>query len=520
MLTKLGRTKEALDALLTFKEGLDEDDQQEQTILLPLLGELLCKCERWEEAVSVIDGAIAANLEMPASLLFNYGVALLKTHQLSKARSAFDDVIAYYPNYGLAYDALANIDAQEGAALCKRGAFSEAIPKLYAAVRRTPKSTTMYNLSLALLKERRAPEAKEQFDTLLQLDPKHPHAREGSEAARLMIEGGDYRDAPEEQDQSDDYYDNYPSAAVAPRKRIYQIANEKGVGSLASQDDMVMLLSGIEEWVAVALGPLEERVIALEQAAEAAGGVVGSASEDRAVLQLLFDRVTSLEESQQDASYGEYEPTYEDTTASQPVPTPDFAAQFDIAANARKVSAVKFQTESLDKRIRSLEKLVFGTTTSTLQNTALTGAGLLGDVEEDAHEEGNEEGQADSAQSKREALDTGASMSMTARLAVQEQRFAKMASEMEDQAKEIGRLKDTQERLLARLEGGGPLAKMRGSPFGTGGSPNFKIEKKNRKPEIGANVGAIDAPNMLDELKAATKRRAAKRRQLGLTLQD
>lgn len=96
-----------------------------------------------------------AELELPASLLYNYGVALLRTGERVGARKAFDDLIYYYPNYGLAYDALASIDAQEGAACCQRGAFAEAIPKLLASSRRTPKPSTLYNLALALLKEKR-----------------------------------------------------------------------------------------------------------------------------------------------------------------------------------------------------------------------------------------------------------------------------------------------------------------------------------------------------------------------------
>ncbi|KAJ8598801.1 hypothetical protein CTAYLR_008659 [Chrysophaeum taylorii] len=488
MLTKLGRYDEALEALLKFKEGLDPNDAEEQTIMLPLLGELLCKRERWSEAIAAIDGAIVANLELPASLLFNYGVALLKTQNLTKARHAFDDVIAYFPNYGLAYDALASIDAQEGAAHCKKGEFGEAIPKLYAAVRRTPKATTLYNLALALLKERRAPEAKEQFDALLKLDPNHSYAKDGAEAARLMIEGGDYRDAPPPTttEDADEYYESYPSAAVAPQKRIYQIANEKGVGSLASQDDMVMLLSGIEEWVAGALGPLEQRVVALEQAAEAAGGIVGSASEDRAVLQLLFDRVALLEDTQQQTTSGGYY---------------DQDDQGSAEYGARDASSeVRQHAESLEKRIRSLEKLVFGTTTTS--NQAITGSGLLGD--DDAEE--------DETAAQVPAPTT--SMSMTAKLAVQEQRFTKMASELETQAKEIEKLKEMQEKLLARLDGGAVPRRP------SLGGNTITIEKKFRKPETGANVGAMEGPNMLDELKAATKRRAAKRREMGLTLRD
>lgn len=522
MLTKLGRTEEALASLLQFKSGLSEDDDQEQTILLPLLGELLCKEERWSEAVSAIDGAIAANLELPASLLFNYGVALLKSGDLEKARRAFDDVIAYFPNYGLAYDALANIDAQEGAALCKRGDFEQAIPKLYAAVRRTPKPKTLYNLALALLKERRAPEAKEQFGALLRLAPKHPHAKEGADAANFMIEGGDYRDAPAPSEEEDGYYDNYPSASVAPQRRIYQIANEKGVGGIASQDDMVQLLSGIEEWVAGALGPLEQRVIALEEAAEAAGGLVGSASEDRAILQMLFDRVTGLE--QQTTTMGHphsYQANYDEDGDEIPTdatghPLPEFAAQFDAAASARRVSEVGMHAESIDKRVRSLEKIMYGTTTTNPHTTAISGSGLLGSDDED--DAGESSSGAKTTAAAR--LDDSTAMSVTARMAVFEQRFGKMAAELEAQSKEIERLRD----LVSRGSGGdgGRRPPPRGSPFGNGGPANFKIVKKDKKGglETGANVATMEAPNMLDELKAATKRRAAKRRELGLTLQD
>lgn len=479
MLSKLGRYDDALEAAL----AVERDEY-----VYPLLGELLCKTERWTEAIDIIDEALAAGIELPASLLFNFGVALLKSGDLPRARTAFDDVVAYYPNYGLAYDALASIDAQEGSKLCKEGDFTAAIPKLYAAVRRTPKATTLYNLALALLKQRRAPEAKEQFEALLKL--KHPHAQEGIDAATLMIEGGEYE---ERQEVEDEYYANHPSAAVAPQKRIYHIANEKGVGSLASQDDMVMLLSGIEEWVASALGPLEQRVVALEQAAEAAGGIVGSASEDRAVLQALFDRVTSLEDSSSGTSY------------DQGVPPPEHAAQFDAAMGV---------PSSLDKRLKSLEKLVFGAPIldNSVRQSAVSGSGLLADDSSEADEE-----------HPHEQVDTSdLTMSMTARLAVQEQRFAKMATELEAQAKEIDKLKADNEKLHASLASANyappPLPTGRPSPFGTGGPPNFVITKGANKPR--AHVPPMEGPNMLDELKAATKRRANKRRELGLTLQD
>ena len=114
---------------------------------------------------------------------------------------------------------------------------------------------------------RRAPESKLHFEQLLALDPNNANAKAGLEAATLMTDGGDYLDAPltptsasscgEDESNAEQ---RYASSAAAPRKRIYQIANEKGVGNLANQDDMVMLLSGIEEWVTGALAPLEQRV--------------------------------------------------------------------------------------------------------------------------------------------------------------------------------------------------------------------------------------------------------------------
>ena len=472
MLHKLGRTEEALGVLQKSKVIEEET--------LPFLGELLCKRQRWRDAVETIDKAIADGLELPASLLFNYGVARLKLGDAVKAREAFQDVISYYPNYGLAYDALASIDAQEGAALCQQKNFDEAIPKLYAAVKRTPKASTLYNLALALLKERRAPEAKDQFAQLLKMDPRNANAQAGLEAAELMIQGGNFHDAPPEQDDG----------VAAPQKRIYEIASEKGVGNLASQDDMVQLLSGIEEWVLSALGPLEQRVIALEQAADAAGGIVGSASEDRAVLQMLFDRVAAVEEQSSSTT------VFDDgTVADIAGVTPDLAARFDTAALSRKLTTVTSSADGLNRRLQAVEQLILG---NAVPKKTPRLDGLLG-------ERGDDDDDGAVA-----ASTTSSQMSVVARLTIQEQRFAKMSAEMEQQAKEIQRLK-----AMVAAQGGG------GRPFFGGGASGSgtPVMTRTSKKQTGAKVGAMDT-NILEELKGATKRRAAKRRELGLTIME
>jgi len=536
MLSKLGRIDEALEILLDLSEDLN----------LPLLGELLCKKQRWEEAVATIDRAIADDVELPASLLFNYGVASLKLGDPSKARKAFEDVVAYYPNYGLAYDALASIDAQEGASLCQKGQFGDAIPKLYAAVRRTAKVSTLYNLALALLKERRAPEAKEQFDHLLKMAPDNKNAKAGLDAAELMIEGGNYKEKKVEpllEDDDDDESKDAAAAAsylvspsMAPKKRIYQIAEERGVGSLAGQDDMVQLLSGIEEWVSSALGPLEQRVVALEEAAEAQGGIVGSASEDRAVLQMLFDRVAAVEENQGghpslffDEEETTTETVYDDGTVVSGGErrqkknisgvTPDLAARFDSAALSRKLTQVSGGADVLDRRLQAVEKLILGNAaaqgTKPQHRMRLSGEGLLADEDLDDDDDDQKNENDDTKGDNAAAADSESSMSLVARLAVQEQRFAKMSAELESQAKDIQKLK-------AQLLGGGGDSR---NPFGTGGPANFKIPSSSSKTTTptktpGANIGKRDMPNVMDELKAATKRRAAKRREMGLTLAD
>ena len=140
---------------------------------------------RWADARAALAEAVAAGLDLPTSLYYNYGVACLKCEDLAAARAAFEELIAYAPNYGLAYDALATIDAREGAAACQRGDFGAAIPLLSAAAGRTPKGTTLYNLGLALLKERRAPEAERTFARLEESEP--DHARAGRVRGRVDV---------------------------------------------------------------------------------------------------------------------------------------------------------------------------------------------------------------------------------------------------------------------------------------------------------------------------------------------
>ena len=445
---KMGHTEEALEMLLA---------SEKQEGILPLLGELLCKRQRWTEAVEVIDEAIGLGLELPASLLYNYGVAALKSGDNFKARQAFDDVISYYPNYGLAYDALSSMDAQDGATLCQKGKFDEAIPKLYAATKRTAKNSTIYNLALALLKTRRAPEAKEQFQQLLKTD--HKNAQAGLDAANLMIEGGNYIEK-----------EDMELLSAAPKKRIYQIAYEKGVGALAGQDDMVMLLSGIEEWVASTLKPLEDRVAALES------GTVGPASEDRALIQMLFDRVASLEERGK---------PLEDDVSSFEAPSLDLNGKFDLATLSRNVGRVQSTADLLDRRLRAVEGLVVGGPQRRRKSHRFSaGDSLLAEEEEED-----------------EVIGDATNMSVVARLAVQEERFKKMSSKLEAQAKEI-------ERLKATIEEGGLY------------QATHPLIRKKPPAETGANIGKMDMPNFMDELKAATGRRAAQRKHIGLALQD
>ena len=83
--------------------------------------------------------------------------------------------------------------------------------------------------------------------------------------------------------------------------------------------------------------------MALENAAEAAGGIVGSASEDRMVLQLLFDRVSSIEQAAQFGPRDEHEPEDEDEIAELPLspcrkgnaslPPPKFAVYQNAGAH-------------------------------------------------------------------------------------------------------------------------------------------------------------------------------------------
>ena len=244
---------------------------------------------------------------------------------------------------------------------------------------------------------------------------------------------------------------------------------------------MVNLLSGIEEWVAGELGPLGSRVEAVEAAAEAAGGVVGSASEDRAVLALLFDRVQSLEEAAVAA------PPPEEAAPAAP-PPPAFAARFDAAAASRAATA---SVGGLDRRVRALERLVLGHAAGAQR--APPGGGLGGGLLADGAADGAAAAPADAA-----------SMSVTARLAVQEARFAKMQQDMEAMAGQIA-------ALTRDLHAGGRPA----HPFGAGGPAAAGLRKA---PARGHPLAADRGPDMIAELKAATQRRAAKRRELGLTL--
>ena len=102
--------------------------------------------------------------------------------------------------------------------------------------------TTLYNLGLALLKERRAPEAERTFARLEESEPDHAragrvrgrvgavrtpplprrrHAASARAAAKAMVESGDYVAG-----------DGGGSAApgFAPKRRIYELAAEKGAG--------------------------------------------------------------------------------------------------------------------------------------------------------------------------------------------------------------------------------------------------------------------------------------------------
>ena len=146
MLNKLGRYGDSLAHVEAFRAGGDEDRSS-----LALFGELLCKAGRWADARAALAEAVAAGLDLPTSLYYNYGVACLKCEDLAAARAAFEELIAYAPNYGLAYDALATIDAREGAAACQRGDFSAAIPLLSAAAGRTPKGSTQRPASATIL---------------------------------------------------------------------------------------------------------------------------------------------------------------------------------------------------------------------------------------------------------------------------------------------------------------------------------------------------------------------------------
>ena len=393
---------------------------------------------------------------------------------------------------------MASIDAREGAALCQGGDFRGAIPLLSAAAARSPKATTMYNLGLALLKERRAEEALANFSKLLEVEPGHAAAASARDAAQLMVDGGDYVTA----DEAAAGDENGGGAAAtpppfAPTKRIYEIARDKGVGQLAAQDDMVNLLSGIEEWVGAALGPLEARVAGLEAAALAQGGVVGSASEDRALLSMLFERVQDLEGAQATATAAAPPAPGAPPPPPPPngggLPPPAFAAQFDAAASSRLVT---MNVGSLDRRVKALEKVVLG---STSQSSApQLGGGLLNDARDDGDDDG-------AAAAAAKTPEPSSAMSVTARLAVQEQRMEKMAADLEAQSK-----------LIADLLASGGGGHHRPSPFGDA-APSARGLRHQGGPPRKSPIAA-HGPDMISELKAATRRRAAKRRELGLTL--
>jgi len=89
-----------------------------------------------------------------------------------------------------------------------------------------------------------------------------------------------------------------------------------------------------------------------------------------------------------------------------------------------------------------------------------------------------------------------------------------MDPEVKQQNKEIQKLKD---QLASMATSGRPVHPLMG---GGGGPANFTITKGRKSGESGANVGSRERPNMLTELQNATKKRAQKRREMGLTLQE
>ena len=103
MLNKLGRFEEALAHVEAFRAAEADEDGAS----LPLLGELLCRSGRWADAKAALGEAVALGLDLPLNLYYNYGVALMKCEDLVGARAAFEDLIAYSPNYGMAYDCVA-----------------------------------------------------------------------------------------------------------------------------------------------------------------------------------------------------------------------------------------------------------------------------------------------------------------------------------------------------------------------------------------------------------------------------
>mmetsp|Transcript_8702 Transcript_8702/g.15547 ORF Transcript_8702/g.15547 Transcript_8702/m.15547 type:complete len:914 (+) Transcript_8702:160-2901(+) len=172
MIHRLGRLEEAT---ALFEDVYRSDPSNTQ--VYSLLGNNLCKLKRWAEASPVLEAALAEGADL--NTRYNYAVCLLNTDKRPEAKDAFEKVLEEDPDYDLALDALAMLNARFGSELCQKGDFAAAIPLLEQAIGRNPKDTTLYNLGAAMMREKHYHEAKECFAKVLEMTPDHKMAPQG-----------------------------------------------------------------------------------------------------------------------------------------------------------------------------------------------------------------------------------------------------------------------------------------------------------------------------------------------------